>query len=365
MRDYRDDITDVFLLIDESHRSQYGEMHTKMKRMFSRACYLGFTGTPLMKKKKNTAEKFGGMVPGTVYSILQAVEDGAVVPLLYEGRHVEQDVKKHGMEVWFERVSKGSTTTRRRTSSESSPATARSARRIRTIACIAYDISEHYAKNWKGTGFKAQLATRTKRSALQYKALLDEIGLVTSEVIISAPDDREGNEEVGEGSRDEVVQFWKKMMERYGGEREYNRAIVDFFKLREDPEVLIVVDKLLTGFDAPKNTVLYLDKTFSAPHNLLQAIARVNRVEDGKEYGYIIDYAGVLGELDPALKTYSALAEFEAEDVKAVITQNLEASLPFPSVTMSYGTSSRRCGTSSTRKPLSATSPRGPPRGVL
>ena len=107
VRDYRDDSTDVFLLIDESHRSQYGEMHTKMKRMFSRACYLGFTGTPLMKEEKNTAEKFGGMVPGTVYSILQAVEDGAVLPLLYEGRHVEQDVKKHGMEVWFERVSKG------------------------------------------------------------------------------------------------------------------------------------------------------------------------------------------------------------------------------------------------------------------
>ena len=262
VRDYRDDSTDVFLLIDESHRSQYGEMHTKMKRMFSRACYLGFTGTPLMKEEKNTAEKFGGMVPGTVYSILQAVEDGAVLPLLYEGRHVEQDVKRHGMEVWFERVSKGLNDDQKADLKRKFTRYSEISQANPVIACIAYDISEHYAKNWKGTGFKAQLATRTKRSALQYKALLDEIGLVTSEVIISAPDDREGNEEVGEGSRDEVVQFWSKMMERYGGEREYNRAIVDSFKLREDPEVLIVVDKLLMAIRAPKNLVLYLDKKF-------------------------------------------------------------------------------------------------------
>ena len=142
-------------------------------------------------------------------------------------------------------------------------------------------------------------------------------------MVISAPDDREGYDEVGDESREEVVRFWKKMMERFGGEKEYNRAIVDAFKFRDDPEILIVVDKLLTGFDAPKNTVLYLDKPLKA-HNLLQAIARVNRVEDDKEYGYIVDYAGVLGELDPALKTYSALAEFETEDIQGVVTQNLE-----------------------------------------
>ena len=122
-------------------------------------------------------------------------------------------------------------------------------------------------------------------------------------------------------SREEVVRFWKKMMERYGDEKSYNRSIVASFKDCEDPEILIVVDNLLTGFDAPKNTELYLDKPLKA-HGLLHAIARVNRVEDDKEYGYIIDYAGVLGELDPALRTYSAFAEFEAEDVQGVVTQN-------------------------------------------
>ena len=92
VRDYRDLSSDVFLLIDESHRGQYGEMHTRMKRMFPNACYLGFTGTPLMKKEKSTAAKFGGLID--IYAIDQAVKDGAVVPLLYEGRHVEQDVNR-------------------------------------------------------------------------------------------------------------------------------------------------------------------------------------------------------------------------------------------------------------------------------
>jgi type I restriction enzyme R subunit len=321
VRDYRDLSSDVFLLIDESHRGQYGEMHTRMKRMFPNACYLGFTGTPLMKKEKSTAVKFGGLID--IYAIDQAVKDGAVVPLLYEGRHVEQDVNREGIDVWFERVSRNLTPDQRADLKRKFARYSEIGQTEPTIYCVAYDVAEHYAKNWKGTGFKAQLATRSKRAALLYKRALDQIGMVTSEVIISAPDDREGYDEVGDESREEVVRFWKRMMERYGDEKSCNRSIVASFKDREDPEILIVVDKLLTGFDAPKNTVLYLDKPLKA-HGLLQAIARVNRVEDDKEYGYIIDYAGVLGELDPALKAYSALAEFEAEDLQGVVTQNRE-----------------------------------------
>lgn len=327
VRDYRDLSTDVFLLIDESHRGQYGEMHTRMKRMFPNACYLGFTGTPLMKKEKSTAAKFGGLID--IYAIDQAVKDGAVVPLLYEGRHVEQDVNRNGIDVWFERVSRDLTPDQRADLKRKFARYSEIGQTEPTIYCIAYDVSEHYAKNWKGTGFKAQLATRSKRAALLFKRALDEIGMVSSEVVISAPDDREGYDEVGDESREEVVRFWKKMMAKYGDEKTYNRSIVDSFKFREDPEILIVVDKLLTGFDAPKNTVLYLDKPLKA-HGLLQAIARVNRVEEDKDYGYIIDYAGVLGELDPALKTYSALADFEAEDIQGVITDNLEEIAKLP-----------------------------------
>ena len=313
--------TEIFLLIDESHRGQYGEMHTRMRRMFPCACYLGFTGTPLMKKEKSTAVKFGGIID--VYAIDQAVKDGAVVPLFYEGRHVEQDVRKKGIDTWFERVSKDLSQEQKADLKRKFARYSEISQTAQTIACIAYDVSDHFSKFWKGTGFKAQLATRSKRAAIQYKQMLDDIGLVTSEVVISAPDDREGYEEVEDESREEVVRFWKKMMARYGDEKEYNRTIVDAFKLRSEPEILIVVDKLLTGFDAPKNTVLYLDKPLKS-HNLLQAIARVNRVEDDKERGYIIDYAGVLGELDPALKTYSALVDFEEEDLRQVVTPNRE-----------------------------------------
>jgi type I restriction enzyme R subunit len=148
--------------------------------------------------------------------------------------------------------------------------------------------------------------------------VLDEIGHVTSEVIISGPDDREGNEEVDKESKDLVRKFWDKMMGQYKTEDEYNRQVIDAFKSSDDPEILIVVSKLLTGFDAPRDTVLYLCKQLR-DHTLLQAIARVNRLfeEDGQEkrYGFIVDYEGLLGELDKALTTYSAFDGFDNEDL--------------------------------------------------
>jgi type I restriction enzyme R subunit len=125
---------------------------------------------------------------------------------------------------------------------------------------------------------------------------------------------REGYEEVEDEPTDEVVKFWNKMMKRYGNEDDYNKNIINQFKFGDDPEILIVVSKLLTGFDAPRNTVLYLTTTLRE-HNLLQAIARVNRLYEKKDYGYIIDYANVLGELDKALTMYDLFKEFDDEDL--------------------------------------------------
>jgi type I restriction enzyme R subunit len=163
------------------------------------------------------------------------------------------------------------------------------------------------------------LVAPSKRAALQFKRSLDDIGMVTSEVIISGPDERDGYEGAKDEPREEVQKFWKKMMERHGNERDYNKNVLEAFKKRRDPEILIVVDKLLTGFDAPLNTILYLGKKIIG-HNLLQAIARVNRVEEGKEHGIVIDYAGVLGGLDQALTTYSALGGFEEGDIAHAVT---------------------------------------------
>jgi type I restriction enzyme R subunit len=310
--DFKDESTEVFLLVDESHRSQYGEMHTRMKRVFPRACYIGFTGTPLTKAEKSTAMRFGGIID--TYTIDQAVKDKAVLPLIYEGRQVVQEVNKAGIDTWFERVTRELSDQQRADLKRKLGRYSEIAQGDQTIAAVAYDIAEHFTKFWKGTRWKAQFAVRSRAAAVKYYEIFKEMGTVSAEVIMSEPNDRSTGDDPAEEVTEPVVKFWKAMMAKYGGEEEYNRQITEGFKKREEPELLIVVSKLLTGFDAPVDTVLYIDKQLTG-HNLLQAIARVNRVEEDKEYGYIVDYAGVLGELDTAMRTYSALAEFEADDL--------------------------------------------------
>ena len=137
--------------------------------------------------------------------------------------------------------------------------------------------------------------------------------------MISPPDTREGHEDVQDETEDAVQIFWKKMLEKYGSEENYTKQVINAFKHGESPEIIIVVDKLLTGFDEPKNTVLYIARSLRE-HTLLQAIARVNRLCEGKDYGYIVDYYGLLGELDTALTAYSSLEAFDEEDIRNSIT---------------------------------------------
>jgi len=187
------------------------------------------------------------------------------------------------------------------------------------VRMIAWDVSAHYENYWKGTGFKAQLVAPDKAAALLYKRFLDEFGLVKADVLISAPDTREGETDVDETNKKEVVQFWETVKKKYSSEEQYNKILINAFKHGDEPEILIVVDKLLTGFDAPRNTVMYLTRKLTG-HTLLQAIARVNRLHDGKDFGFIIDYRGVLEELDQALSLYSDLSEFDKHDVEGTIT---------------------------------------------
>ncbi|TCP38774.1 type I restriction endonuclease subunit R [Rhodovulum marinum] len=320
--DFKDDSADIFVLVDESHRSQtgryggHGKFALKMRRILPNACYLGFTGTPLLKKDKNTLDTFGGLIHK--YTIDQAVKDEAVVPLLYEGRLVEQQVSGDVVDTWFDKISEGLTEKQKADLKRKFSRMDALSKTSQAIRAKAFDISEHFRQYWQGTGFKAQLVAPSKAAAVRFKEVLDEIGHVTSEIIISAPDDKEGNEEVDQESKDLVRKFWDKMMARHKTEDEYNRQIIDAFKGSGDPEILIVVSKLLTGFDAPRNTVLYVCKPLRE-HNLLQAIARVNRLyeDDDKEkqFGFIVDYEGLLGELDAALTTYSAFEGFDGEDV--------------------------------------------------
>jgi len=312
----RDPDVDVFVLVDESHRSQYGTTHARMRQVFPQACYVGFTGTPLLKKEKSTAARFGGFIHK--YTMRQAVEDGAVAPLLYEGRMAELAVDQDAIDTWFERVTAGLTGEQKRDLKRKFSRTEAISRADQRVQMIAYDVSAHYRDNFQGSGFKAQLATASKAVALKYKRYLDDFGLVASEVVISAPDTREGHEEVN-GPTPEAETFWKQMMARFGSEKVYNREILEDFAREEGVEILIVVDKLLVGFDEPRNTVLYVDKPLKE-HGLLQAISRVNRLFEGKDFGYVIDYRGVLGELNEAIETYNALEGYDAEDVAGTIT---------------------------------------------
>ena len=321
-----DEDANIFVLVDESHRTQTGrygghsQFATKMRRLLPKACYLGFTGTPLLKKEKNTLSTFGRLIHR--YAIDEAVADEAVVPLLYEGRLVEQQITGNVIDRWFDKISEGLTSSQKADLKGKFSRMDALSKTGQTIRAKAFDISEHFRQHWQGTGFKAQLVAPSKAAAVRFKEVLDEIGHVSSAVVISPPDDNEGNEEVDQESRDVVRGFWSKMMAQYKTEDEYNRQIIEAFKGSGDPEILIVVSKLLTGFDAPRNTVLYVCKSLKE-HNLLQAIARVNRLyEDGdteKQFGFIVDYEGLLGELDSALTTYSAFEGYEAADLAGTV----------------------------------------------
>ncbi len=313
----RDENPDIFVLVDESHRGQYGELHAKMKKVLPNACFIGFTGTPVLKKDKNTLERFGGLID--TYTIEQAVKDKAVVPLLYEGRHVDQKVDRESVDAWFDRVTEPLSKEQRADLKKKFASSDQLNKAQQKVMRIAWDVSEHFRDNWQGTPYKAQLVAQDKKTALLYHRFLEDFGLVSSEVLISGPDEREGEEDVHEESRDAIKTFWKKMMAKYGGEKEYNRQVISAFKNAESPEIIIVVDKLLTGFDAPRNTVLYLTRQLKG-HTLLQAIARVNRLYDGKDFGYIIDYRGVLQNLDEALDIYGRLSEFDQEGLDDLCT---------------------------------------------
>ena len=307
----------IFILIDEGHRSQYGTFNVKMQRIFPNACFIAFTGTPLMKSEKSTAAKFGGLID--IYSITTAVEDKAVVPLLYEGRHNIMEVNEKPLDNFFGLVSEplsdyGKTSLKRKFSTRNTVVQS-----LNFIESTAWDITKHFVDNIQNTGFKGQLVAPNKFTALRYREKLKEIGKISVELLISAPDMREGEDDAFEVKDDKIKTFYKAMMDKYGTKEKYEKTIISSFKKQDHPEIIIVVDKLLTGFDAPRNQVLYLTRQLKE-HSLLQAIARVNRLYPGKDYGYIIDYYGNLENLDSALTTYSGLEEFDEEELAGTLT---------------------------------------------
>jgi type I restriction enzyme R subunit len=317
---------DIFVLIDEGHRTQYGTFNVAMRRVFPNACFLAFTGTPLKKQEKNTAQKFGGIIDS--YTVREAVEDGAVVPLVYEGRLAELEVAERPLNAKFDRLTEGLSAQQVRDFKQKYARAEHVSKAQQRIETIAHDINAHYLTNWRGTGFKGQLVTADKKTAIKYYDALRAIpGGVSCALLISPPDMREGEDDAFGEADAPVKRFWERMMAEHGNADKYQDHLIGRFKHDEAPEIIIVVDKLLTGFDAPNNRILYLTRTLRG-HTLLQAIARVNRIAPGKDYGLIVDYSGVLEELHRALQEFGE--DFDPDDLEGTLTnlQDAVAGLP-------------------------------------
>ena len=314
------DSGDMVVLVDEGHRSQGGLNYMQMRRALPNAAFIAFTGTPLLKKSKTTSQ-FGPIVHA--YTMQQAEQDKAVTPLLYEERKPELAVNEQAIDNWFERITAGLTEEQQTQLKKQYARKGYVYSAEERIQLIAYDIANHFHNNIDD-GLKGQLACDSKLSAVRYKQFLDECALFESAIVMSAPDTREGNHEVDESRLPAVTKWWNDNVGPQD-EKVYTREVIERFEKDDDLKLIIVVDKLLTGFDEPQNTVLYIDKPLKE-HNLIQAIARVNRLHPLKTFGYLIDYRSILAELDTTVAKYQDLANktqggFYIEDIQGLITQ--------------------------------------------
>ena len=318
----------LIVLIDEGHRSQGGENHERMRKALPNAAYVAFTGTPLLKNDKTT-NKFGPIVHA--YTMQRAVEDGTVTPLLYEERQPALSVNAEAIDNWFDKITAGLSDQQKSDLKQKFAQKGAVYGSDARIELIAWDIAIHFSENIKALklGLKGQVATESKAAAIRYKKHLDATGLVSSAVMMSQPDSREGHRDVDESTLPEVLQWWKDnvgqgKLDGRNAEN-YEREIVEAFATDGPPDLLIVVDKLLTGFDEPRNAVLYIDKPLKE-HTLIQAIARVNRLHEQKRYGLLIDYRGILEELDTSIQQYQDLANrtqagYDIDDIEGLYGQ--------------------------------------------
>ena len=280
----------VIVLVDEAHRSQYGPIAAMMRRSLPNALFIGFTGTPIDKRDRSTKREFGDYIHQ--YSLQQAVQDEATVPIYYTGRELE-DLKIEGrsLDALYDRaLTEYTPNERERIKAKFSKfeVVAGAPSRIREIAS---DIMEHFDSHLLENGFKAQLVAVNRHAAVEYQENFERF--LWHETVVIFTGAEQDDERLKKHHRSKAQQD----------------TLIKRFKNPTDPlKMLIVVDMLLTGFDAPIEQALYLDAPLKE-HTLLQAIARVNRPFEGKTHGLIVDYWGVTDHLQEALKN------FENEDV--------------------------------------------------
>jgi type I restriction enzyme R subunit len=323
-RDFIDDDSNVFILIDEAHRGQAGKANIELNLVLPKACQIGFTGTPLMKREKSSEQKFGGIIDA--YTISEAEADGVVLPLIYQPRFVEQKVQQALLDKFYDQTTQDLTEEQKKDLQRkfnSSQIIEETSQRIETIAL---DILDHY-RQFVDTGLKAQIVAPSKYAAVMFQKAFDLQEKVQVEVIISDTVDKEEDDKLPEHKK--IVAEWLKNEKHKHGaslETREKNLIRDFKENPEGVRILIVVDKLLTGFDAPRNTFLYLAKQLK-DHNLLQAIARVNRLFDGDEKreakanGFVIDYSRNARNLYDAMELFS---NYDPEDIERALLNSSE-----------------------------------------
>lgn len=311
--DFIDTDNNIYVLIDEAHRSQGGDANMEMLRVIPNACVIAFTGTPLLKNDTSRT-KFGDFIDR--YTIDDALADGIVLPLIYEGRYVAMDQNAMQIDRLTDRVSEDlSAKDKYKLQKQLERKTlAETPSRIEEI-CV--DIEKHYMERFQHTGLKGQVVAPSKHAALLMQRYFERRDKVRAALILS---DEGGEISEEELKKKDVADYLKDIKSKYAGLKTYEDMMIEDFKNNpEGVELLIVVDKLLTGFDAPRNTVLYLARELR-DHNLLQAIARVNRLYENPAYpktsGFIIDYSENAQNIHTAMELFG---NFNPTDVQSAL----------------------------------------------
>jgi len=333
----------LFVFVDECHRTQSGKLHAAMKSILPEAMFIGFTGTPLMKQdKKKSVEIFGPYIH--TYKFDEAVNDGVILDLRYEARDIDQRVKSQKkVDQWFDaKTSKlsrlGQQQLKQKWASMQKLLSSRS-RLEQIVADILLDFDQKpRLANGRGN---AMLVCSSVYQACKCYQMFSDSGFAGKCAIVTSyqPNASEiKGEESGEGLTEKLAKYniYRKMLAEYFEQTEveaakrvseFEREVKQrFIKEPGQMRLLIVVDKLLTGFDAPSATYLYIDKKM-ADHNLFQAICRVNRLDgEDKEYGYIVDYKDLFRSLEKTVNDYTAEAfdGYDKEDVAGLLKDRLQ-----------------------------------------
>ncbi|MFN6531046.1 type I restriction endonuclease subunit R [Nostoc sp. ChiSLP03a] len=323
---------DIYVFVDECHRTQSGTLHDAMKEILPNAVFIGFTGTPLLKKDKhNSINVFGDYIH--TYTFKKAVADQVILDLRYEARNVDQNITSQTkIDQWFEAKTRGLTehakTQLKKRWGNLQKVLSSKSRLEKIVSDILLDF-ETKDRLQSGHG-NAMLISGSIYQACKYYELFQSAGFTKCAIVTSykpSPNDIKG-ESTGEEELTEKLrqyEIYQKMLNGKAAEVFEDEVKNKFVEEPAQMKLLIVVDKLLTGFDAPSATYLYIDKTMR-DHGLFQAICRVNRLDgEDKEYGYIIDYKDLFKSLEKSINDYTseAFEDYEADDIDGLLSDRI------------------------------------------